>query len=91
VAECGHGAGAIEAMRRERPDALFLDVQMPEVDGFEVLRQLEADTVAAVIFVTAYDRYALRAFEQHALGLPAEAVLGRALRRRHRADARPAS
>jgi len=67
VAECGHGAGAIEAIRREHPDALFLDVQMPEVDGFEVLRQLEADAVAAVIFVTAYDRYALKAFEQHAL------------------------
>jgi len=67
VAECGHGAGAIEAMRRERPDALFLDVQMPEVDGFEVLRQLQAASVPAVIFVTAFDRYALRAFEQHAL------------------------
>jgi two-component system, LytTR family, response regulator len=67
VAECGHGAGAIEAIRRERPDALFLDVQMPEVDGFEVLRQLEADAVPAVIFVTAFDRYALKAFEEHAL------------------------
>jgi two-component system LytT family response regulator len=67
VAECGHGAGAIEAIRRERPDALFLDVQMPEVDGFEVLRQLEAAPVPVVIFVTAFDRYALRAFEQHAL------------------------
>jgi two-component system LytT family response regulator len=67
VAECGHGGGAIEAIRRERPDALFLDVQMPEVDGFEVLRQLQAGSVPAVIFVTAFDRYALRAFEQHAL------------------------
>jgi two-component system LytT family response regulator len=67
VAECGHGAGAIEAIGRERPDVLFLDVQMPEVDGFEVLRRLEPDTVAAVIFVTAFDRYALQAFEQHAL------------------------
>ena len=67
VAECSHGAGAIEAIRRERPDALFLDVQMPEGDGFEVLRQLQATSVPAVIFVTAFDRYALRAFEQHAL------------------------
>lgn len=67
VAECSHGAGAIEAIRRERPDALFLDVQMPEVDGFEVLRRLEADAVPAVIFVTAFDRYALKAFEEHAL------------------------
>src|SRR5262245_27523461 len=67
VAECAHGAGAIEAIRRERPDALFLDVQMPEVDGLEVLQRLEPDTVPAVIFVTAFDRYALKAFEEHAL------------------------
>jgi two-component system LytT family response regulator len=67
VAECGHGADAIDAIRRERPDVLFLDVQMPEVDGFEVLRHLAPITVPAVIFVTAFDHYALRAFEQHAL------------------------
>lgn len=67
VAECGHGADAIEATGRERPDVLFLDVQMPEVDGFEVLRRLEPAAVPVVIFVTAFDRYALQAFEQHAL------------------------
>jgi two-component system LytT family response regulator len=67
VAECGHGAAAIDAIRRERPDVLFLDVQMPEVDGFEVLRRLDPDAVPVVIFVTAFDRYALQAFEQHAL------------------------
>ena len=67
VAECGHGAEAIDAIRRERPDVLFLDVQMPEVDGFEVLRTLGPGAVPAVIFVTAFDRYALQAFEQHAL------------------------
>jgi two-component system LytT family response regulator len=67
VAECSGGSAAIEAIRRERPDVLFLDVQMPEVDGFEVLRRLGPDAVPAVIFVTAYDRYALQAFEQHAL------------------------
>jgi two-component system LytT family response regulator len=67
VAECSHGADAIDAIRRERPDVLFLDVQMPEVDGFEVLRQLEPGAVPVVIFVTAFDRYALQAFEQHAL------------------------
>jgi two-component system LytT family response regulator len=67
VAECGHGADAIDAVRRESPDVLFLDVQMPEVDGFEVLRRLEPGEVPAVIFVTAFDRYALQAFEQHAL------------------------
>jgi two-component system LytT family response regulator len=67
AAECGHGAEAIDAIRRVHPDVLFLDVQMPEVDGFEVLRHLESDAVPAVIFVTAFDRYALQAFEQHAL------------------------
>jgi two-component system LytT family response regulator len=67
VAECGHGADAIDAIRREHPDVLFLDVQMPEVDGFDVLRRLEPGAVPAVIFVTAFDRYALQAFEQHAL------------------------
>lgn len=67
VAECGHGAEAIDAIRRELPDVLFLDVQMPEVDGFAVLRVLEPDAVPAVVFVTAFDRYALQAFEEHAL------------------------
>jgi two-component system LytT family response regulator len=67
VGECGHGADAIDAIGRERPDVLWLDVQMPEVDGFEVLRRLGPDAVPVVIFVTAFDRYALRAFEQHAL------------------------
>jgi len=67
VAECGHGADAIAAIRRERPDVLFLDVQMPEVDGFEMLRRLGAGAVPALVFVTAFDRYALDAFEQHAL------------------------
>jgi two-component system, LytTR family, response regulator len=67
VAECSHGADAVAAIRGERPDVLFLDVQMPEVDGFEVLRRLDSGSVPAVIFVTAFDRYALQAFEQHAL------------------------
>jgi len=67
AAECGHGTEAIEAIRRERPDVLFLDVQMPEVDGFEVLRQIGPGCVPAIVFVTAFDQYALKAFEQHAL------------------------
>jgi two-component system LytT family response regulator len=67
VAECAHGAAAIEAIHRERPDLIFLDVQMPEVDGFEVLRRLDPATLPAVVFVTAFDRYALQAFEQHAV------------------------
>ena len=67
VAECGHGVEAIATIRRERPDVLFLDVQMPELDGFEVLRQIGPTSVPAIIFVTAFDQYTLRAFEEHAL------------------------
>jgi two-component system LytT family response regulator len=67
VAECGHGAEAIAAVGEEHPDVLFLDVRMPGVDGFEVLRQIPADIMPAVVFVTAYDRYAPQAFEQHAI------------------------
>ncbi len=63
----GTGSEAAALIARTRPDLLFLDIQMPEVDGFAVLDQVGADTVPAVIFVTAYDRYALRAFEVHAL------------------------
>jgi two-component system LytT family response regulator len=66
-AECGHGRQAIEAIAAARPDVLFLDVRMPGMDGFAVLRELGANAVAAVVFVTAYDRYAPQAFEQHAI------------------------
>ncbi|HET8775387.1 MAG TPA: LytTR family DNA-binding domain-containing protein [Thermoanaerobaculia bacterium] len=64
--ECS-GIDAAEVIARERPDILFLDIQMPEVDGFDVLERAGADAVPAVVFVTAYDEYALRAFEVHAL------------------------
>jgi two-component system LytT family response regulator len=67
VGECGSGAEAIAAIRARRPDLLFLDVQMPEVDGFDVLEQLGADTPPAIVFVTAYDQHALRAFDAGAL------------------------
>ncbi|HET6204972.1 MAG TPA: response regulator [Planctomycetota bacterium] len=67
VGECAGGREAIEAIRRERPDLVFLDVQMPEVDGFGVLEGLGGETAPAVIFVTAYEEHALRAFEVHAL------------------------
>ena len=65
----GEGAGTDGAalIARARPDLMFLDIQMPEVDGFALLDQVGAETVPAVIFVTAYDRYAVRAFEVHAL------------------------
>src|SRR5687768_11818932 len=58
---------ALEAIRRSKPDLLFLDVQMPECGGFDVLELLGADLPRAIIFVTAYDSYALRAFEAGAL------------------------
>jgi two-component system, LytTR family, response regulator len=67
AAECGHGRGAIEAIAATRPDVLFLDVRMPGLDGFAVLREIGADAVPAIVFVTAYDRYAPQAFEQHAV------------------------
>jgi two-component system, LytTR family, response regulator len=67
VAECGSGVEAPELIRRTKPNLLFLDVQMPECDGFDVLELLGHDVPPAVVFVTAYDRYALRAFEAGAL------------------------
>jgi two-component system LytT family response regulator len=67
VGECGSGAEAIGEIRVARPDLLFLDVQMPECDGFDVLEMLGKDLPSAIVFVTAYDRYALRAFEAGAL------------------------
>src|SRR5580765_2810985 len=67
IAECGSGPEAIRAMRRSEYDLVFLDVQMPECDGFDVLELVGADLPPAIIFVTAYEDYALRAFEAGAL------------------------
>jgi two-component system LytT family response regulator len=67
VAECGSGLEAIAAIRTSKPDLVFLDVQMPECGGFDVLELLGSYLPPAVIFVTAYDEYALRAFEAGAL------------------------
>jgi two-component system LytT family response regulator len=63
VGEASGGRAAVEAIVAKRPDLVFLDVQMPDLDGFSVLKQLSDDDLPAVIFVTAYDQYALRAFE----------------------------
>jgi sugar phosphate isomerase/epimerase len=65
--ECGSGAAAVEAIRRERPDIVFPDVQMPDLDGFSVLERVAGEHVPVVVFVTAYDRYAVRAFDVHAV------------------------
>jgi two-component system, LytTR family, response regulator len=67
VAECGSGIDARAMIRELKPDLLFLDVQMPECDGFDVLELLGNEVPPAVVFVTAYDQYALRAFEAGAL------------------------
>jgi two-component system LytT family response regulator len=67
VGECSSGTEAIEAIRASRPALLFLDVQMPGCDGFDVIEQLGGDAPKAVVFVTAYDQYALKAFEVEAL------------------------
>jgi two-component system LytT family response regulator len=63
VGEYGSGADAIEAIRTGKPELLFLDIQMPECDGFDVLEKLGTAVPPAVVFVTAYDEYAIRAFE----------------------------
>lgn len=67
VGECGDGPSAVENILQHSPDVVFLDVQMPGMDGFEVLRSLPAKDLPSVIFLTAYERHALRAFEVHAL------------------------
>lgn len=68
IAECDSGAEAIAEIRSARPDLVFLDVQMPECGGFEVLKSLQADDfLPVIVFVTAYDEYALRAFDAGAL------------------------
>lgn len=67
VGESGDGPAAVAAIRKLSPDLLFLDVQMPGMNGFEVLRQVGKDRMPVVVFVTAYDQHALKAFEVHAL------------------------
>ena len=68
VGEAADGSEAVAAIRRLAPDLMFLDVQMPGLDGFQVMAQCDGMRTGAVIFVTAYDDYALRAFEVNALG-----------------------
>ena len=67
VGECRDGAEAVDQIRREKPDLVFLDVQMPELTGFEVLAALAPEELPATVFVTAYDQYALDAFEASAV------------------------
>ena len=67
LGECGNGDDAIKAIREKQPDLVFLDIQMPEKNGFDVIRGLDSRSLPNIVFVTAYDQYALQAFEVHAL------------------------
>jgi two-component system, LytTR family, response regulator len=67
VGECGDGESAIAASKSFRPDLLFLDIRMPEKDGFQVVAGLAEDAGPAVVFVTAYDQHAIQAFDVHAV------------------------
>ena len=67
IGECGDGFEAVKAIAADKPDLVLLDVQMPGLDGFGVLASVDPDKLPAVVFVTAFDRYALKAFEAHAV------------------------
>jgi two-component system, LytTR family, response regulator len=67
VAECQDGKQAVAAIRAHRPDVIFLDIRMPHLDGFRVLERISPEEVPAVVFSTAYDQYAIKAFEANAL------------------------
>jgi two-component system LytT family response regulator len=67
INECGSGHEAVRAIQNDPPDLLFLDIQMPEMSGFDVLAKIDTERIPAIIFVTAFDQYALKAFDAHAL------------------------
>src|SRR5437588_1978338 len=67
VGECSNGKEAVAMIRKRNPDVVFLDVQMPEMDGFAVLEAIGVERLPEIIFATAYEQYAIRAFELHAL------------------------
>lgn len=67
VAECGDGRSAVVAINEHQPDLVFLDIQLPERNGFDVIADLGASKLPAIVFVTAYDRFAVKAFEVHAI------------------------
>ena len=67
IGECKNGTEAIERINGENPELVFLDIQMPEKNGFDVIKALDAKRLPTIIFVTAYDQYALQAFDVHAL------------------------
>src|SRR5215217_438933 len=76
VGQAEHGAAALDAIVECRPDLVFLDIQMPELDGFQVISALDDDVLPAVVFITAYDEYAIRAFEVDAIDYILKPVTG---------------
>jgi len=67
VVECQDGQQTVSAIQNHRPDLLLIDIRMPDMDGFQVLKQIAPDAMPVVVFTTAYDQFAIRAFEAHAL------------------------
>jgi len=67
IGECGNGTDAVASIKNDSPDLVFLDIQMPEKTGFDVVKSLNGGKMPAIVFVTAYDQYALQAFDVHAL------------------------
>src|SRR5262249_34973680 len=67
LGECSNGKEAVALIKKQEPDVVFLDVQMPEMDGFAVLESIGLEELPEIIFTTAYEQYAIRAFELHAL------------------------
>jgi len=67
VGECADGREAVAAIQKQSPDLIFLDIQMPELNGFEVLEAISTEPMPVIVFVTAHDKFALRAFEVHAV------------------------
>src|SRR5689334_11309021 len=67
VAECADGAAAVAAILEQRPDLVLLDIQLPELDGFEVIAALAGEHLPAVVFITAHDEFAVRAFDAEAI------------------------
>lgn len=67
IGQCGDGESAVQTIQQEKPDLVFLDVQMPEMNGFEVVESIGAEAMPVTIFVTAFDRYAIRAFDSNAV------------------------
>jgi len=67
IGECAEGQAAVAAIRKEKPDLVFLDIQMPELDGFGILEAIGTESAPVIVFVTAHDQFALKAFEVHAV------------------------